>query len=173
MGAYDFSTYQEGTGVEKAFRAAVEDAQDEHGHGGYTGTIAEKNAFTVITQTPMPLDEAEAYASNLMSADDPRISDKCGPAGAIPVLTDRRQVEVTFTTDDAPAGGFESLETAATAVLTARGELKDGERPVYGIQGMYEVHPRTGRPYTGTLQVPLQGGPLEHTGWLFFGYASS
>ncbi|MFD5451248.1 hypothetical protein [Streptomyces sp. NPDC127100] len=173
MGAYDFSTYQEGTGVENAFRAAVEDAQYEHGHGGYTGTIAEKDEFTVITQTPMPLNEAEEYAAKLISADDPRISDKWGPAGAIPVLTDRRRVEVTFTADDAPAGGFESLEKAAIAVLTARGELKDGERPAYGIQGMYERHPHTGRPYTGTLQVPLQGGPLEHTGWLFFGYASS
>ncbi|MCZ0983832.1 hypothetical protein O1L60_44525 [Streptomyces diastatochromogenes] len=173
MGAYDFSEYQEGTDVEAAFQAAVEAARYEYGSGGYTGTLAEKHDYTVITTTPVPLDEAETQAGELMSADDPRISDKSGPAGAIPVLTGDRTVEITITTADAPAGGFKSLEEAATTVLAARGELREGEKPAYGITGYYDLHPRTGRPYTGTLHVPLTGGPLEHTGWLFFGYASS
>ncbi|MEU3704760.1 hypothetical protein AB0E82_21030 [Streptomyces anulatus] len=172
MGAYDFTAYQHGTDVKTAFRAAVEEAQYENGHGGYTGTIAEKDEYTVITTTPVPMDEAEKQASELMNADDPRIRDKWGPAGAIPVLTGDRTVEITITTADAPTGGFQSLEDAASTVLAARGELREGEKPAYGITGIYEQHPRTGRPYTGTLRVPLEGGPLEHTGWLFFGYAS-
>ncbi|MEV1040550.1 hypothetical protein AB0J01_28455 [Streptomyces sp. NPDC050204] len=172
MGAEGFTAYQNGTEAEQAFQEAVENAEHEHGHGGYTGTLAEKNSYTVITKTPMPMDEAEEYATKLLNADDPRISDKWGPAGAIPVLTDRREVEVIITTADAPAGGFRSREAAATAVLTARGELEEGEKPVYGITGVYETHPRTGRLCAGTLRVPLEGGPLQHRGWLFFGYAS-
>lgn len=31
-----------------AFRAAMSDAQWEHGHGGYTGTIAEKLSFVLV-----------------------------------------------------------------------------------------------------------------------------
>ncbi|PAX84305.1 hypothetical protein, partial [Streptomyces albidoflavus] len=62
MGAEGFVTYQAGTDAQKAFEGAVEDARYEYGNRGYTGTIAEKDDFTVVTTTPMPLNEANEYA---------------------------------------------------------------------------------------------------------------
>ena len=52
MGAYEFSTVALGKTPEEAFRMAVEDARYEHGHGGYTGTIAEKQDFILIVLPP-------------------------------------------------------------------------------------------------------------------------
>lgn len=45
MGATDFQTYAYGKTAQEAFRAAQEHARYEYGHGGYTGTIAEKRGF--------------------------------------------------------------------------------------------------------------------------------
>lgn len=49
MGACDFETRSWGKTAQEAFRKAVGDAQYEHGHGGYTGTIAEKDDFKDLT----------------------------------------------------------------------------------------------------------------------------
>jgi hypothetical protein len=43
MGACNFSNLGSGPDVRAAFRSRVEQAQWEHGHGGYSGTIAEKH----------------------------------------------------------------------------------------------------------------------------------
>ncbi|MFJ9521262.1 hypothetical protein ACIRPK_23805 [Kitasatospora sp. NPDC101801] len=170
MGAYDFTTYQTGTDASQAFRDAVEQAQYEYGHGGYTGTIAEKDGYKVVSDAPLTMDEAEALANQIMSDHDHPLQDKHGPAGAIPVLTGERQVTVTipFT-----AASYRTTAEAAAAVLAQEGRLLPGEDVAYGITGVYETCPRTGRIRKGSLTVPLNGGPLEHRGWLFFGYASS
>jgi len=49
MGSSIFVTVQEGASAQQAFHDAVERAQYDHGHGGYTGTIAEKDSFVVLT----------------------------------------------------------------------------------------------------------------------------
>lgn len=51
MGATDFQTYAAGKTPADAFRAARENAQYQSGHGGYTGTIAEKGDFVHV---PVP-----------------------------------------------------------------------------------------------------------------------
>lgn len=48
MGANTFWMISEGKTASEAFAAAVREARHMHGHGGYTGTIAEKNDFVVI-----------------------------------------------------------------------------------------------------------------------------
>jgi hypothetical protein len=45
MGASEFFTSASGKNVKEAFREATEDARYENGHGGYTGTIAEKHEY--------------------------------------------------------------------------------------------------------------------------------
>jgi hypothetical protein len=85
VGASTFETYSDGTDVHAAFHDAVEQAGWEHGHGGYTGTIAEKTDYVIITREPMSHDDASRLASDLLHDDDPRVADKWGPAGAIPV----------------------------------------------------------------------------------------
>jgi hypothetical protein len=86
MGANVFMTVGLGNTAKKAFDKAVYDARYQHGHGGYTGTIAEKNSFVLI-----PLAEgldAFQYAEQLLDGDDERICDKWGDAGCIHVKDD-------------------------------------------------------------------------------------
>jgi hypothetical protein len=85
VGASTFQTYRDGTDVHAAFRDAVEQAGWEHGRGGYTGTIAEKTEFVIITRESMNYDDASRLAGDLLHGDDPRVADTWGPAGAIPV----------------------------------------------------------------------------------------
>lgn len=78
MGADAFVTMAQGKTAKEAFRNAVADAQHQNGHGGYTGTIAEKREFVLLKpKTTDPLKEAW----DLIHEDDERISDKWGPAG--------------------------------------------------------------------------------------------
>jgi hypothetical protein len=84
-GANTFETYRDGADVMTAFRDAVEEAGWEHGHGGYNRTIPEKTDYVIITDRPMSHDHANRPASDLLDRDVPRVADKWGPAGAIPV----------------------------------------------------------------------------------------
>jgi hypothetical protein len=81
MGGEWFETIAYGKTAKDAFRKAVSEAEYMYGHAGYTGTIAEKGSFTMITlpkhYTP------EVYARKLDEKCDPRIDDKWGPAGCI------------------------------------------------------------------------------------------
>jgi hypothetical protein len=49
MGAQTFEDRAQGKTAKEAFSAAQEQAYWEHGHGGYTGTIAEKPGFVLAT----------------------------------------------------------------------------------------------------------------------------
>ena len=54
MGATNFCDIGKGRTIEKAFAAAVDQAQYDHGHAGYTGTIAEKafDGYVVFDRPP-------------------------------------------------------------------------------------------------------------------------
>jgi fatty acid/phospholipid biosynthesis enzyme len=45
MGAETFVTKAKGATAREAFQAAIQQAQWQHGHNGYTGTITEKIIF--------------------------------------------------------------------------------------------------------------------------------
>jgi len=81
MGAERFMIESEGLDPRDAFNEAVEDAAYDHSHGGYTGTIAEKEDFVII-DVPNGVDP-EKYAEKLLDDDDERIENKWGPAGCI------------------------------------------------------------------------------------------
>jgi hypothetical protein len=81
MGASTFTTISRGQSAREAFDAAREEARHAYGHGGYTGTIAEKRSFVVI-QIAEGADPRE-HANALLDDDDRRIADKWGPAGCI------------------------------------------------------------------------------------------
>ena len=78
MGAAWFDQYADGTDPAAAFLAACDDARSEHGHR-YSGTIAEKDDYVIITATPMDPEQAQTLAADLMHRADPRIDDKGGP----------------------------------------------------------------------------------------------
>lgn len=68
MGAELFRTRAAGDTLAAAFAAAVDQARYEHGHGGYTGTIAEKNDV-VEAAVPAGVD-APTFAAMVYSALD-------------------------------------------------------------------------------------------------------
>ena len=86
MGAQEFTQAGHGATVDAAFYGGRLDAQFEDDG---TGNLAKKDTFVVITGRVFP-DEAsaEAYAERLLRDNDPRISDKWGPAGAVRFASD-------------------------------------------------------------------------------------
>lgn len=68
MGADQFFTRANGATAKEAFSEAVEEAQWEHGHGGYTGTIAEKHSF-VMSRKPDSI-PAETWADMVDEFDE-------------------------------------------------------------------------------------------------------
>ena len=84
MGASEFVSTARGNTAQDAFGKAREEAQYESGHGGYSGTIAEKHTFKVLGSAAT-LKEAHEMAGKLLEDCDPRIDDKWGPAGCITV----------------------------------------------------------------------------------------
>jgi hypothetical protein len=81
MGGTTFETQGWGRNALQAFTKLTEEAGYEHGFGGYSGTIAEKESFVEI---PVPEGmDAYVFAEKLIQDNDPRISDKWGPAGCV------------------------------------------------------------------------------------------
>ena len=88
MGATTFFTMESREKhPDTAFAAAKKQAQYDHGHAGYTGTIAEKTSFTIIKEAyQLPTGKPRMMlARQLINDSDPRIDDKWGPAGCIEV----------------------------------------------------------------------------------------
>ncbi|WP_424216971.1 hypothetical protein ACN20G_33295 (plasmid) [Streptomyces sp. BI20] len=84
MGALDFFTTGPGKQPELAFSHAVMEARHLHGHGGYTGSIAEKDEYEVVAGEPVQSEmDAETRAHELLR--EGRFDSKWGPAGAIPI----------------------------------------------------------------------------------------
>ena len=94
MGAFEFVDGAEVQGfggprtVGEAFRACVDNARYEHGHGGYTGTIAEKSSFGLVefrvNGKLATYAQARDEADRLIRSAEAPYDDKWGPAGAIP-----------------------------------------------------------------------------------------
>lgn len=82
MGAEVFIQRAHGATAKEAFTEACRRAQHDWGHAGYTGSIAEKDTFTMI-ELPEGRKAVE-YAQELIDEGDARIDDKWGPAGCLP-----------------------------------------------------------------------------------------
>ena len=85
MGAQEFFSTATGKDAGDAFKRCVEEAQYEHGHGGYGGTIAEKSEFRLAADKPLPKKEALALAEIHISDHMSPFNDKWGPAGCIEI----------------------------------------------------------------------------------------
>jgi len=79
-GGADFEHFVQIPDLKRAFREAVEDARHESGHGGYSGTIAEKSDVVPRRREPMSRQEAHKFIQ-----DDIEKNDKHGPAFAVPI----------------------------------------------------------------------------------------
>lgn len=81
MGACTFTNVAVGRTAKEAFGEAVSTARHMYGHGGYTGTIAEKREFVMVA-VPSGRTAKELIREVLMDERSP-IFDKSGPAGCI------------------------------------------------------------------------------------------
>ena len=88
MGGTVFFAESSGDSPANAFISAVRHAAWEGGHGGYTGTVAEKQDYTVINLPDGK--DAYTFANQLIENDDPRIRDKWGAAGCIDITDTSR-----------------------------------------------------------------------------------
>jgi hypothetical protein len=195
MGAASFRQYADGADPDAAFDEARQDALHEHGHGGYTGTLAEKYSYVIITATPMDPSSAQALADDLISRADPRIDDKWGPAGAIAVCQPTRTITVDhlsgITTEtwplDAPALAHITRIARERGLIRQDETVEDGRLCSYRRANRPQPWLVRSRPsevqtltYTdGTAQLTIRknlatlAAQTHPDGWLFFGQASS
>lgn len=94
MGAQDFQNfvYAERTTAPnpvEAFSLVKEQAQYEHGHGGYTGTIAEKFNYRSVGRVHSK-EEAEEKIKECMETEGHFCQDKWGPAAMLELVEDNR-----------------------------------------------------------------------------------
>lgn len=72
------------------FKAAVEQAQWDHGHAGYTGTIAEKDSYVMRNGgKPMPEEFVDLFVTK-----DTDENDKWGPAFCVPICKSMEDQEI-------------------------------------------------------------------------------
>ena len=83
MGAEVFFRESNGKTPEEAFEKGVNEALEEFGCRGYTGSLAEKQSYVLI-DLPEKEDPYE-FANKLIDQDDSRIDDKWGPAGCLDI----------------------------------------------------------------------------------------
>lgn len=81
MGGQMFCDRTSATSAIEAFRSLVEQARYEHGHGGYTGTIAEKNEFKM--ERPRAGESPEECVRRCHGDDNHFSDDKWGPAACV------------------------------------------------------------------------------------------
>ena len=119
-GGSGFSNYAKGTDPKKLFRELREDAKHNRGHGGYTGTIAEKNGFTLRSRTPMSPDAARDFVGH-----DIDRNDKHGPAFAIPVASVKVLGEKKYTVK-VKAKNHEEAVSEGKKAIAAKGRERAG-----------------------------------------------
>ena len=140
MGADFFITAGEGATLKEAFAQALAQANWEHGHGGYSGTLAEKDSAAAMSTTLYWDDEVTQRCHDLMS--DERVDDKWGPAGA---LAHKRVTRTETVTVEGPH--HTDWEAAARgAAHLAKGESIEGVR-LRSQSAVPGLHVRESRTY--------------------------
>lgn len=83
MGANQFQNTGYADTAKQAFTDIVSESLYMNGHGGYSGTIAEKHEFRMKQVEPVTWEEAEELIEN-----DEEFDDKWGPAGCLELKTE-------------------------------------------------------------------------------------
>ena len=81
MPSNEFQDTESARTAEEAFRRLVAQAKFDHGHAGYTGTIAEKTSFRM--EQPRKDETPNACFSRCVADRDHWSGDKWGPAACI------------------------------------------------------------------------------------------
>lgn len=132
-GATTFRNYGEGPDPRKVFDELVAQARWEEGHGGYSGTIAEKDNFKIVQRTPVSREEANRIADRMEDN-----FDKYDPAGAIPVTVPKASDKkiVPFSMTVWAKDQKDALEQARAAMEKKYSSKVyfQGIDPIYGLE---------------------------------------
>lgn len=101
MGATAFTTYQSGTDLQVAFRAAQDAARAENGHQeGYSGDIQTKTRVVLRRTTPMTRVEADTFIFGTSAEEtdggDLERAERDGPCFAVPIRADDGTAAISF-----------------------------------------------------------------------------
>lgn len=177
MGGEPFRVYSAFTEVRKAFDEAVEEETYLHGADGESASIAEKSSYVVVADEPMSMADAESLADRMIDNRDPRIDDKWGPAGAIPIRGGRR----TWRDVEIPPLASGYADRAAAVAAAMENKLVDGETITSEVTGVFHQEEPHHLGYGRRMARRITGGTIDVvtenadtvTGWLFFGWANS
>ena len=120
-GADEFMAYGDDPNIDKAFKEQIQEAQYEHGNRGYTGTIAEKDAYRIRSRTPMTMRDARRFA------DKDSGMDKWGPAFALPIAKVKVLAEKKYTVK-VRAANIQGAQGLAMELIEAKGRTRKGAR---------------------------------------------
>jgi hypothetical protein len=136
-GSYGFDDWVPIKDVRKAFEYARTQAQRDHGHGGYSGTIAEKDGYKIHSRTPMSKSEAR----KVVNRDTDRNS-KYDDALAIPYASETVLQEQEYTVKVKAKDGDAARELGEQAIA-AKGRTRKGAQVSVDIgwQGVKQVKP--------------------------------
>lgn len=118
-GGTDFIDFIKEPNPDKAFRTLVQKSRFESGHGGYTGTIAEKSDFVIKDRSGLTKDEADDYAYRLVDKND-----KWGPAWAVAVV-ESKDLGIKDVTGTVKAKNPGDARDLATQEIKTKAKLKD------------------------------------------------
>jgi len=173
MGGCSFSVVVEGWSAESAFDEAVKSAQYEYGHGGYTGTIAEKSGFRLLH--PPNLDrESPAFREWYERQSD--ANDKWGPAFCV-VLAEPGKIGSLSKAQASVQAKKLFGPTAEVSYKGGRAEVRgESDKQAWGVNerlpsGKWRV---TFAQAEGETAAEAYGKLFAQKGrYLFFGIASS
>ncbi|WP_280184644.1 MULTISPECIES: hypothetical protein [Nocardia] len=194
MNVHPISVYVDGINPHQAFRRTVRTTTlaihqayyDELDHWtqlpdpdtkptlDYGATIAAKTELLIVSDTPMPMRDAEALAEQVRDH-HPRISEPDGPVGAIAVSGGRihRDIDIDLTAHaadtTAPPIRHRDPEWEAHVAQTVITSRHPGETIEQIYSSAYDTDEH-GRQRL-RLFVANLGAPDQHTGWLMFGLA--
>jgi hypothetical protein len=94
MGSNTFTNSGTCKSADEVFKTLVHEAKYEHGHGGYTGSIAEKTHF-IMRSVPANKDPYDYIRDELDNPKSP-VDDKWGPAGCIAVKLENGKTKYIF-----------------------------------------------------------------------------
>jgi hypothetical protein len=134
MGACSFSVSGEAWTAGEAFRLIHDEAKYQHGHGGYSGTIAEKHDFRLVRGPTVDRESPEWKA--WYDAVEQK-NEKWGPAECV-VLREPEEVP-RMTKARAQALALERFGPTAVVKINGRAH-KDGRRRAPGTPFEYAVH---------------------------------
>lgn len=136
-GGANFRVFIRNPDLKRAFRDAVDDARHESGHGGYSGTIAEKHDVVARRREPMSREEAQRFID-----EDIDKNDKWGPAFAVPIAETTKGKEKAVRVR---VEAMSKMEAYQSALKKLEAENPGAQISVeYNLGGVVELKASTG-----------------------------